>query len=134
MSTAYEYLKANKVFHLATVDNGKARVRPFGFAMARNNKVYFCTNNTKDVCKQMAANPDVEISAIGADGTWLRLKGKVVFDQSREAKTQAFAEGPMLLNIYPKGVDDETFITFYLNDPQATLYSFTGAPQTISML
>ena len=134
MSTVYEYLKANKVFHLATVDNGKARVRPFGFAMARDNKVYFCTNNTKDVYKQMAANPDVEISAMGADGTWLRLKGKVAFDQSVEAKKQAFVEGPMLLNIYPKGADDETFITFYLNDPQATLYSFTGAPQTISML
>ena len=134
MSTAYEYLKTNKVFHLATVENGKARVRPFGFAMTRDNKVYFCTNNTKDVYKQMAANPDVEISAMGADGTWLRLKGKVAFDQSLEAKTQAFVEGPMLLNVYPKGADDETFITFYLNDPQATLYSFAGAPQTLHLL
>jgi uncharacterized pyridoxamine 5'-phosphate oxidase family protein len=134
MSTAYEYLKANQIFHLATVDNGKARVRPFGFVMVRNGQVYFCTNNTKNVCKQMAANPDVEISAMGPDGTWLRVKGKAAFDQSREAKVQAFAESATLLNIYPKGADDETFITFYLNDPEAILYSFTGAPKTISMV
>jgi len=53
MSTAYEFLKANQVFHLATVDGTKARVRPFGFVMKRNDALYFCTNKTKDVYKQM---------------------------------------------------------------------------------
>jgi uncharacterized pyridoxamine 5'-phosphate oxidase family protein len=133
MSTAYDFIKANQVFHIATVDGTKARVRPFGFIMKRNDALYFCTNKTKDVYKQMVQNPDVEISSLGTDGKWVRLRGKVVFDDSRESKVQAFTESDMLLQIYPKGADDETFVTFYLTDAQATLYSFTEAPQNIPL-
>ena len=134
MSTAYEFLKANPVFHLATVDGAAARVRPFGFVMVYSNKLYICTNKTKDVFKQMLKNPEIEISGMGTDGTWLRIRGKATADDSREAKAQAFKEGPTLLQIYPKGADDETFVTLYLTEAVATLYSFTGAPQTISLL
>jgi uncharacterized pyridoxamine 5'-phosphate oxidase family protein len=134
MNTAYEFLKANQVFHLATVDGTKARVRPFGFTMVRNKALYFCTNKTKDVYKQMVQSPDIEISAMGAEGTWLRVRGKVAFDESRETKVQAFEEAPMLLRIYPKGADDETYVTFYFTEAKATLYSFTEAPKTLPLL
>jgi uncharacterized pyridoxamine 5'-phosphate oxidase family protein len=133
MKTAYEFLKANPVFHLATVDGDKARVRPFGFSMIRNKALYFCTNKTKDVYKQLVKNPDIEISGMGADNTWLRIRGKVAFDESREAKAQAFEEAPMLLRIYPKGADDETYVTFYFTDAQATLYSFAEAPKVLPL-
>ena len=133
MSTAYEFLKANQVFHLATVDGAKARVRPFGFVMKKNNALYFCTNKTKDVYKQMVKNPGVEMSAMGTDGKWLRLCGKAVFDESRETKAQAFTESAMLLQIYPKGADEEIFVTFYLKDAEATLYSFAEAPKKVPL-
>ncbi len=135
MNTAYEFLKANPVFHIATVDEGKGRVRPFGFVMKRNNLLYFCTNTTKDVYKQLAASPDIEISDMGSDGaSWLRIRGKIAFDGSREAKAQAFDEGPNLLRIYPKGADDETFITFYFVDAKATLFSFSQAPKNLPLV
>ena len=134
MSTAYEFLKANPVFHLATVDGNAARARPFGFAMVFNNKLYICTNKTKDVFKQMQKNPEVEISDMGTEGTWLRIRGKVAVDDSREAKAQAFKEAPTLLQIYPKGADDETYVTLYFTEAVATLYSFTGAPSTIPLI
>ncbi len=133
MSTAYEFLKANQVFHLATVDGTRARVRPFGFVMKRNNALYFCTNKTKDVYKQMVKCPEVEMSAMGPDGKWLRLCGKAVFDDSREAKAQAFTESAMLLQIYPKGADDEIFVTFCLKDAEATMYSFSEAPKKVPL-
>lgn len=133
MNTAYEFLKANSTFHLATVEGNAARVRPFGFVMVYNNKLYICTNKTKDVFKQMQKNPEVEISGMGTDGTWLRVRGKVAVDDSREAKEQAFKEAPMLLQIYPKGADDEIYVTLYFTEAAATLYSFTGAPKTISL-
>jgi uncharacterized pyridoxamine 5'-phosphate oxidase family protein len=134
MSTAYEFLKANQVFHLATVDGAKARVRPFGFVMIRNKALYMCTNKTKDVFKQLVKHPDVEVSAMGPDGTWLRISGKVAVDDSKDAKVQAFKEAPMLLQIYPKGADDETYVTFYFTEAQATLYSFTGAPKSLPLV
>ena len=134
MNTAYEYLKANPVFHLATVEEGKGRVRPFGFVMQRNNLLYFGTSTTKDVYRQLVANPEVEISDMGSDGTWLRIRGKVAFDGSREAKAQVFDEAPNLLQIYTKGADEETFITFYFVDARATLFSFSQAPKSLPLL
>lgn len=133
MNTAYEFLKANPIFHLATVDGTKARVRPFGFSMIRDKKLYFCTNKTKDVFKQLVQYPDIEISGMGSEGTWLRIRGKVAVDDSRDAKVQAFAEAPNLLQIYPKGADDETYVTFYFTEAQATLYSFAGAPKSLPL-
>jgi uncharacterized pyridoxamine 5'-phosphate oxidase family protein len=133
MNSAFEFLKANPVFHLATVDGQQARVRPFGFVMIRNNTLYFCTNKTKNVYKQLETSPDIELSGMGADNTWLRVTGRVAIDDSYESKVQAFEEGQMLLQIYPKGADDETFVTFYFKQAEATLYSFAAAPQKLPL-
>lgn len=134
MTTALEYLKANPVFHIATVDGTKARVRPFGFSMKRNGALYFCTNKTKDVYKQLSQNPEIEISDMGKDGTWLRIRGRITFDETREAKVQAFGESANLLKIYPKGADDETFVTFFFAEAVATLFSFTEVPKSMPLL
>jgi len=133
MNTAIEFVKANRVFHIATVDGVKARVRPFSFIMKRNNALYCCTNKTKDVYKQLFQNPDIEISCMGTDGTWLRIRGKIAFDESRDAKAQVFVENPDLLKRYPKGADDGIFVTFYFTDAVATLYSFTEAPKVVPL-
>ncbi len=132
MNTAFEFIKASPVFHIATVDGAKARVRPFGFIMKRNNKLYLCTNKTKDVYKQLKKNPDIEISDMG-NNVWLRIRGRIAFDETREAKAQAFEESANLLRIYPKGADDETFVTFYFTEAVATLFSFTEAPKNIPL-
>jgi uncharacterized pyridoxamine 5'-phosphate oxidase family protein len=134
MTTALEYLKVNPVFHIATVDGTKARVRPFGFIMKRNSALYFCTNKTKDVYRQLSQNPEIEISDMGNDSTWLRIRGRIAFDDTRDAKAQAFKESTMLLKIYPKGADDETFVTFYFTEAVATLYSFSEAPKKIPLV
>lgn len=60
MSTAFEFLKANKVFMVGTSDATKGRVRPFAFVMKRNDTAYFCTGKGKDVYKQMTQYPDIE--------------------------------------------------------------------------
>ena len=133
MTTAFEYLKANPIFHIATIDGTKARVRPFGCSMKRNGSLYFCTNKTKDVYRQLLQNHEIEISDMGHDMTWLRIRGRITFDETRDAKVQAFEESANLLKIYPKGADDETFVTFYFTEAVATLFSFSEAPKSISL-
>jgi len=133
MNTALEFIKTNPVFHIATVDGVKARVRPFGFIMKRNDTLYFCTNKTKDVYKQLKQNPDIEISDMGVNSTWLRIRGRIAFDETREAKVKAFEHMPDLLKIYPKGADDELFVTFYFTEAVATLYSFKEKPKNIPL-
>lgn len=133
MDTAIELLKTNRPFHVATVDGVKARVRPFSFIMKRNNTLYFCTNKTKDVYKQLVQNPDIEISSMGANGAWLRVRGRIAFDETREAKAQVFIESPDLLKKYSKGADDEIFVTFYFSEAVATLFSFTESPKIVPL-
>lgn len=133
MNTALEFIKVNPVFHIATVDGAKARVRPFGFIMKRNNTLYFGTNKTKDVYEQLKQNPDIEISCMGNNSTWLRIRGRIAFDETREAKAKVFEQMPDLLRIYPKGADDELFVTFYFTEAVATLFSFTEKPKNIPL-
>ncbi|WP_367360247.1 pyridoxamine 5'-phosphate oxidase family protein [Syntrophus sp. (in: bacteria)] len=133
METALEFIKANPVFHLATVEGNQARVRPFGFVMKRNGALYFCTNKSKDVYRQLVQNPDIEISGMGKD-SWLRIRGRIAFDDSREGKAQVFEEMPDLLRMYPKGADDELFVTFYFTAAEAKLFTFAAAPKIIPLV
>lgn len=133
MSTAFDFFKTSRVFFLGTSDGSKGRVRPFGFIMVRNNALYFCTGKSKDVYKQMVQNPEVEITAMGSENNWLRVRGKVTFDDSREAKAAVFEQAPDLAKIYPGGADNENFATFYLTEAVATLSSFTAPPKTIPL-
>ena len=63
MQKEVEFLQKNPVQYLATVGrDGKAKCRPFMFCFEQDGKLWFCTNNTKDVYKDMLANPEVEVS------------------------------------------------------------------------
>ena len=56
MKKVVEFLQANPVQYLATVGrDGKAKCRPFMFCFEKDGKLWFCTNNTKDVYKDMQA-------------------------------------------------------------------------------
>ena len=56
MKKVVEFLNANPVQYLATVGrDGKAKCRPFMFCFEQDGKLWFCTNNTKDVYKDMLA-------------------------------------------------------------------------------
>ena len=63
MNKVVEFLNANPVQYLATVGrDGKAKCRPFMFAGELDGKLWFCTNNQKEVYKDLQANPNIEIS------------------------------------------------------------------------
>ncbi len=56
MQKIVEFLQKNPVQYLATVGrDGKAKCRPFMFCFEQDGKLWFCTNNTKDVYKDMLA-------------------------------------------------------------------------------
>ena len=46
------------------------------FAGELNGKLWFCTNSTKDVYKDMQENPEIEISVSSPEYAWIRLHGK----------------------------------------------------------
>lgn len=130
MNRVAELLGEAKVFHIATIDGDQARVRPFGFVMDFEGKVYFVTGNGKDFYKQAKKNPKVEISAMLPDGRWIRVSGRAVFDGNMAAKKKAFELYDGFKALY-QSPDSPTFEVFYLEDTSAAVYSFTEAPEKI---
>ena len=87
MNKVIEFLNANPVQYLATVGrDGKAKCRPFMFVGELDGRLWFCTNNQKDVYKDMQENPEIEISVSSPEYAWIRLHGKAVFENNMAAK------------------------------------------------
>ena len=129
MKEVFEFLKKCNTYYLATVEaDGQPRVRPFGTIDLFEDKLYIQTGKVKDVSKQIAANPKVEICAFDGE-TWLRIACTLVRDERIAAKTHMLANYPMLKKMYD-AADDNTEV-LYMKDAAATFSSFTAAPRTI---
>lgn len=127
MNEVVKFLQENPVQYLATVGrDGKAKCRPFMFAGELEGKLWFCTNNQKDVYQDMLANPSVEISVSSPEYAWIRLNGTVVFEDNRAAKEMCI-QNPIVKGQY-QTADNPIFEVFYLADAQATIADFSGNP------
>ncbi len=129
MNKVYEFLKNAQTYYLATVDGDKPRVRPFGTIDIFEGRLYIQTGKSKNVSKQLQANPNAEICAF-ANGKWLRVAGTLVRDDRREAKVHMLDAYPELKAMY--SADDDNTEVLYFKDAAATFYSFTEAPETIT--
>ena len=129
MEEVYDFLKKCGVFYIATIDGDKPRVRPFGAINIFEGKLYFQTGKVKNVSKQIQENPNVEISGM-YEGKWIRLEGKLVMDDRREAKVSMLDANPELKGMYSP--DDENTEVLYIKDATATICSFVEAPKVIN--
>ncbi len=127
MKRAVQFLKECRTFYLATAEGDQPRVRPFGAVAVFEDRLYLCTNNTKPVFQQIAANPKVEISGCDATGRWIRITALAVADDRREAKASMLEQNPGLGGMY--SLDDGIFEVLYLKDATAVISSFTTAPE-----
>ena len=128
MKEVYEFLRDSKVFYLATLDNDKPRVRPFGAINIYNDKLYIQTGKMKSVSKQMSINPNIEICSMN-NGKWIRIEAKVVSDDNIDAKRAMLDNNPELKSMY--SAEDSNTEVLYLKDAKATIYSFTESPRII---
>ena len=125
MEEVIKFLKENRIGFLASVDNGRPRVRPFGFMLEEKGKLYFCTNTTKDVYKQLKSIPYIEFSCTNKEvNTWLRLSGQITFSDDREMKEKIIESNDLLKNLY-KTADNPIFTIFYLEHGSASIWSFS---------
>ena len=129
MKEVYEFLKKCNTYYLATVEaDGQPRVRPFGTINLFEDKLYIQTGKVKDVSKQIAVNPKVEICAFDGE-KWLRVACTLVRDERMEAKTHMLDNYPQLKKMYDPA-DDNTEV-LYMKDATATFSSFIDAPKVI---
>ena len=124
----YQFLNQAETYYLATVDGDQPRVRPFGTALLREGTLYIQTGKGKDVTKQIARNPKVELCAF-RDGTWLRVAGELVDDDDHAVKVAMLEKMPSLKALY--SAEDDSMQMLYFKNAVATFSSFTEAPETI---
>lgn len=127
MNEVVEFLQVNPVQYLGTVGlDGKAKCRPFMFCFEKDGKLWFCTNNTKDVYQEMQENPDVELSISDPSYAWIRLNGKAVFENNMAVK-EGCIQNPIVKGQY-NTADNPVFEVFYLKDAKAVIADFSGEP------
>lgn len=129
MERVEKFLKEANTYYLATVEGDQPRVRPFGTIHNFEGKLYIQTGKSKDVSKQIHANPKVEICAFN-NGQWLRVACTLVEDDRIEARQSMLDAYPSLQNMYK--ADDGNTEVFYLKDATATFSSFTSAPEIVT--
>ncbi|NLM52428.1 MAG: NimC/NimA family protein [Firmicutes bacterium] len=128
MKEVYEFLKKCGTYYIATMDGDQPRVRPFGTVEIFEDKLYIQTGRSKDVSKQIKANPKVEICGM-ANGKWIRVAATLVDDPRIEAEQHMLDAYPSLKDRYQAG--DGNNQVLYLKDATATIYSFTEEPKVI---
>ena len=128
MERVAAFLKEAETYYLATVEGNQPRVRPFGTVNIFEGKLYIQTGKSKEVSKQIHANPKSEICAF-KNGDWIRIACELVEDDRREARASMLDAYPSLRGMYNE--DDGNTEVFYLKNATATISSFTKAPEVI---
>ncbi|MDR1297090.1 MAG: pyridoxamine 5'-phosphate oxidase family protein [Deltaproteobacteria bacterium] len=98
-----DFLAGHRPFYMATVDGPVPKVRPMGFVMLFEGKIWFGMGTHKNVYRQLRANPKVEIVTTDSDSNWVRVSGEAVFDERPELFQEALRVMPQLRDIYPEG-------------------------------
>lgn len=104
-------------------------MRPFGTVDLYDGKLTIQTGRSKDVSRQMLANPQVEICAFNGQ-RWLRVAAKAVEVPELAAQEHMLDAYPNLRAMYAPG-DGNTQI-FALTEATATFSSFTEPSRTVT--
>jgi len=131
-----DYLHESTIFYLATVENNKPKIRPIGGKpnfegdgfVELEGKIYFYTDNSKEMFRQMKNQPEIGMTFTVSTG-FVRIYGTAVFDGNKDAKQAILDENPILKSVY--SAEDNLFEVFYLDNFEAYLYSPMQKPQKL---
>lgn len=127
MEEVMKILTEGNIGYLATVEDGKPRVRPFGFGFEEDGKYFFCTNNTKDVYTQLKNIPYAEYSVTSKNMITVRIRGKIEFTNDISKKEKTIAASGLVRSIY-KTADNPIFEIFYIEPEEIIVSTLDGQP------
>jgi uncharacterized pyridoxamine 5'-phosphate oxidase family protein len=127
MKDVIDFYTKNPVGCLATIDNGKPRVRPFQFQFADNGRLYFCTANTKDVYRELAANPSAEFVSTSPEYVFMRAGGDVKFSKDVNLKKRILDANDLVRSIY-QTPENPVFEVFFIEHGTVKIADLSGKP------
>jgi uncharacterized pyridoxamine 5'-phosphate oxidase family protein len=120
----FEFVRDCGSYFIATTEGDQPRVRPFSSWFLYQGKLYIQTGRSKNVGKQILANPKIEICAYDGKGAWIRITAVAEEDGRVEAQQYALDQMPELKDMYKAG--DGNTAVFYLKDATAVYTSYAG--------
>lgn len=99
--------------YFATTNGDQLEVRGWQYQFSEGNKFYFTTANTKDVYKQLQANPQAAFSCVSNEHN-VRISGKVTFVTDTNKKAEAFSKISAGVQAMYKSSLNPTFEVFYI--------------------
>jgi uncharacterized pyridoxamine 5'-phosphate oxidase family protein len=123
----FDFIKKQKTYYIATVENDQPRVRPFGTIELFEGNLYIQTGRKKKVSHQIEANGKIELCTFDGE-RWLRLAATAVADDRIEAQKHMLDAYPSLQKMYQAG--DGNTVVYKLINVTATFDAF-GAEQRV---
>lgn len=118
-----EFIEANPVAWIATVEDGRPHVRALRAFRVREDGPLFQISTPKDVYRQLSANPDVELCFNDqARGIQVRVAGRASFVEDEDVLDEVLVERAFLQSLVEKE-GREAVKLFVIADPRA--YSWT---------
>lgn len=124
-SEIFEFINANPIFHLATVEVNKPHVRGMLMYRADENGIIFHTGKGKDLHKQLSANPHVEMSFNNGkfeDLIQIRVSGKVELVEDIDLKKE-IVEKRDFLKPWVEKMGYEPFAVYRMKNGLATVWT-----------
>ena len=125
-SEILEFINANPVFHLATIEGDKPRVRGMLLYRADENGILFHTGKMRDLHKQLTVNPQVEMSfnnGSSEDLMQVRISGSLELVEDIELKKEIVQKREFL----------KPFVEHYGYDPLAVYRLKNGTASVWAM-
>ncbi|MDR2792449.1 MAG: pyridoxamine 5'-phosphate oxidase family protein [Treponema sp.] len=135
MKEVLDFLREAGVFYFATVDGDQPMVRPFGFFMEFEGKLYFGTNKARNVYRQLQANPKFQACIAGKQMAWLRITGRVKFDNRPEVLEAAASIRPDLFGRQRTihGAGNFKPALFYIEDGEAVFNTMPNVTRSVKL-
>lgn len=128
IETIVEYLTSVPAWYLATCEGDQPHVRPFSFAAKQSDRIWFCTATTKDVYRELKANPKLELTAWKPGCGWIIMRGKAdLHDEANAEVRHAGYEHLCALGESYDGENDARLTFFSVTDAQAWLCDIDGS-------
>jgi len=121
----FAFLSENPVFHLATIDDGRPRVRGMLLYRADENGIVFHTGKMKDLHRQLSENPNVEMSFNNGNYDELiqvRVSGLVQLVEDLDLKKE-IVEKREFLKTFVERLGYEPLAVYRLKNGTATIWT-----------
>ena len=132
--TIVDYLTSVPAWYLATCEGDQPHVRPFSFAAEEGGRIWFATATTKDVYRELEANPRFELTAWKPGHGWIILRGRAdLVDRAGDrVREDAWRHLESLGESYD-GPDDARLTLFSMTDAEAWLCDIDGTWSPIAL-